>query len=230
MVVVPTNQKQFCRKAAFSLMLFFAGAFLVQSLWAAEAEATAVLNAYNSTENTILKRQVLYKLSENIVERGAAVAQWKKDLLNDAIGHKDPTVVESALFQIKMLELAEFNVRLVSLYKHATATYANMYDNRVKIAIVNAMAKTGRNDAIAFNLFQEILDPEKTKFTYIQGDVLNSIKVLNDPKYVPMVEKYNKYMNDAIDKKQAAGEDKMMYQVLIGYSDICTEIIQAHRR
>ncbi len=79
-----------------------------------------------------------------------------------------------------------------------------MYDNRVKIGVVNALASTGVADETVFNLYQEILDPEKSKFSYIQGDVLNAIKLLNDSKYVPMVEKYNKYMNDAIATKMVS--------------------------
>lgn len=230
MGMVPINPKQFFRKAAFSVMLFFAGAFLVQSIWAAEAEATAVLNVYNSTENTIIKRNALRMLSEDARVTGEAVAQWKKDLLHDALGHKDPTVVESAVYQIKMLQMAEFNSKLITLYYNATGAFANMYDNRVKIGVVNAFAITGKGDNNVFSLFQDILNPEKTKFTYIQGDVLNSIKLLNDPKFVTMVEKYNKYMQDAIAMKKAAGENLMMYQVLIGYSTICEDIIQKLRR
>ena len=230
MGMVPINPKQFCRKAAFSLMLFFAGAFLVQSVWAAEAEATAVLNAYHSTQNTVLKRKALRMLSEDARVTGEAAAQWKKDLLLEAIGHKDPTVVESAVYQIKMLKLAEFNQKLIGLYHNAGEVFANMYDSRVMIGIVNAFAITGKGDNNVFSLFQDILNPEKTKFTYIQGDVLNAIKLLNDPKYVPMVEKYNKYMQDAIAMKKAAGENIMMYQVLIGYSTICEKIFQTHRR
>ncbi len=229
MVMVPKNQKQNRRKAAIALTLFFACVFLVQSIPAADAEAQAVLNAYNSTDNTILKRKALRRLSEGERETGSAVAQWKKDLLSQALDHQDPTVVEAAAYQIQMLQLPEFNQRLIDLYHNATGTFANMYDNRVKIAVVNALAKTGKGDSRVFKLFQEILRPEVSNFSYIQGDVLNAINTLNESEYLPMVESYNAFMKEAIAKKKAAGENVIKYQVLIGYSTICDNIIRKLR-
>lgn len=230
MGMVSYNTKQYRKKAAFFVMLFFACVFLVQGLWAAEAEANAVLNAYNSTDNGILQRRAVRMLSEDARVTGAAVAQWKKDLLSQALDHKNPTVVEAALYQIQMLKLAEFNQRMIDLYHNATGEFANMYDNRVKIGVVNAMAITGKGDSKVFNLFQEILSTDVSKFTYVQGDVLNAIKELNESQYLPMVQNYNAFMKSAIAKKKAAGEHMIKYQVLIGYSTICEDIIQKLRR
>ncbi len=233
MVRVPKNHKLLYRKAAWLTMLFFVCAILMPVITAAEESATsasAVISAYESTDNTIMKRKALRDVTAYTRTTGKTVAQWQKDILRNAISHKDPTVVESGLFQIGELKLGEFNSKMIALYHNATGAFANMYDNRVKIGVVTALSKTGKTDENVFNLFQEILDPAKSKFSYIQGDVLKSIKQLNDSKYLAMVEKYNKYMKDAIAMKKAAGENIMKYQVLMGYSEICEEIIQSHRR
>jgi hypothetical protein len=233
MVMVPTNPKPLCRKAAFLGMLFFACAFLVQSAWAAEGsepEAAAVLNAYHGTQNTVLKRKALRMLSENVRATGVAVAQWKKDLLREALDEQDPTVVEAAVYQIKMLQMTDFNRKLIDLYRNAKDLYANVYDRRVQIAIVRALSITGKGDANVFALFQEVLEPVTSKFAYVQGDVLISIKELNDPKYTAMVEKYGAFMESAIAEKKAAGEHPMLYQILVDYASMCKDIVTTLKR
>lgn len=203
---------------------------LVTALIAEEIDKTSILSEYNGTENNIIKRKVLRKLSLDTEVKGSAVAQWKKDLLQEALQEKNPTVVEAAVQQIGKLNLKEFNNILISLYHKASDIYANMYDNRVKINIVKAFGKTGAGDNNVVNLFQYILDIENNKFTYVQGDVLQSINELNDLKYLSMVEKYGKFMEGAIAKKKAAGEDPMLYQVLKDYSSMCDNIVKTLKK
>lgn len=233
MVRVFITQKLFSKKVAFLLMLLFTCTFLSQSILAEDAvdsEAASVINAYKNTDNNIVKRQLLRGISRNTEATGSAVPQWKKDLLLEALQEKNPTVVEAAVHQITTLILPEFNQRLISLYQKAGELFANMYDSRVRISIVIALSKTGVADNNVFNLFQDILVPEKSKFSYVQGDVLQSIKTLDDPKFIPMVEKYGKFMEDAIAKKKAAGEHPMLYQVLVDYSSMCKDIVQTLKR
>ncbi len=233
MLRVPLVQKKFCRKVTFSLMLFFAGTFLIPGTFAADAvdsEAASFIKAYNEEDNNILKRNMLRDMAKKTRETGEAVAQWKKDLLLDGLQQKDPTVVESAVQQIGALKLAEFNRRLITLYQKSGDLFGNMYDSRVRISIVTALSRTGRNDITVFNLFREILDHEKTEFAYVQGDVLQSITMLNDPKYIPMVKKYGQYMENAIAQKRAAGEHAMLYQILVDYSSMCDDIVRTLKK
>lgn len=229
----PLFKKMFYRNVTVSLKFLFACSFLLQYSLAGEtedAEAGEIVSTYKNTENAIIKRKALRKLSQNTRETGEAVAQWKKDLISEALSEEDPTVVEAAVHQVTALALPEFNQRLIYLYHNAPDLFANMYDSRVRVSIVRALGKTGVADNSAFTLFQDILIPEKDKFTYVQGDVLMAIKQCNDPGFIPMVQKYGDFMKAAVAEKKAAGEDPVFYRILEDYSSMCDDIIRALKK
>lgn len=188
-------------------------------------DKASVLSLYN-TDNTIIKRKALRKLSAER-EFGKAVAQWKKDLLRTALQEVKPTVVETAVREVRYLNLTEFNNELVSLYRVAESKFANLYSDRVRNNIVQTLAVTGQNDAQVYELFKDALNPANERISLTDGDILDAIKGFQDAKYREMVQQYKAKIDRIEAEKKAQGIDPLRYSIYTSFSTSCAETLAA---
>lgn len=180
------------------------------------------LKSYQATDNTILKRKVLQTLSEGFDPTVGEAEQWKVDFLKEVLGERSPILVEAAAHQISSLHINKLNQDLITLFHKADEKYMG-YSERVQIAIVQTLGKTGSTEAV--QLFSNFLNNDNG--AYLGYEVLAAIAELNYPSLITPLHAYALKMEKRIAECKAKNKDPIFYSKFQTLKNLATDIEKA---
>jgi HEAT repeat protein len=180
---------------------------------------SAVIDAYNSTDNSIEKRTILKSLSKDY-EEGAAIPQWKVGLVKTGLAEKSPVVVEAAVKQAGKMVIKELTPQLITVFITADDRFMGGYPQRVRISLLYALGKTG-GEGVA-ELFIHFL--ENDNGSALGEDVLMAIKELNDPVLISAVQSYAMKMETKVSVLKAKNSDPIQYSRYVSYITLAGEV------
>jgi hypothetical protein len=183
-------------------------------------DGSSLIRTFESTENSIDKRNILKSLSQNEETQNSAVPRWKVDLITIGLADKSPVVVETAVKQVGKLGLTELSPRLIDHFKNADERFIGGYTDRVRIALFKALGKVG-GPGVA-ELFQEFL--ENDNGSGLGGDALLAVKNLNDPSLLNTVKMYMLKMDARIAEKKKINADPIFYSRYLNYLELARDV------
>ena len=201
-----------------STFLILCLAITVSSAQTETGSGSAVIDAYNNTDNSIEKRTILKSLSKDY-EEGTAIPQWKVDLVKTGLAETSPVVVEAAARQAGKLAMKSVTPQLINLFNTADDKFMGGYPQRVRISLFYALGKTG-GDGVA-ELFKKFLKNDNG--SALGGDALTAIKELNDPSLVNTVKSYAMKMEAKVSVLKAKKTDPIQYSRYLGYTALAKE-------
>lgn len=202
-----------------STFLILCLAITLSSAQTETGSESAVIDAYNNTDNSIEKRTILKSLSEGY-EEGTVIPQWKVDLVKTGLAETSPVVVEAAAKQAGKLVMKDVTPQLVNLFNTADDKFMGGYPQRVRISLFYALGKTG-GDGVA-ELFENFL--ENDMGSALGEDALTAIKELNDPSLVNTVKSYTVKMGAKVSVLKTKNSDPIQYSRYLGYISLAKEV------
>lgn len=185
--------------------------------------ALSVVNTYRSSENAIIRKNALKKLSViTFVQTDQLGPQWKRNLLKEALYDKNPIVVEEVICQIGELNIHDLNPLLIQLFSTSEVRFRG-YSGRIQIAILRTFGRIG--DEEVKKLLVDFLTNDKGSF--LAGKVLLTIKELNDPSLVEIVQEYSQKMDAKVAKLKAQNVDPMQYSMFLMHSELAKDIVKS---
>jgi len=205
----------------FNAILLVICGFTFGSLAADQGQSMeqATVKAYQATDNTIMKKRVLQTLSEGFNPQVDVAEQWKVDFLKDVLGERSPILVEAGAHQISKLQIKDLNPDLITLYHNADKKYMG-YSERVQIAIIQTLGKTGSTEAV--KLFTDFLNNDNG--AYLGYEVLAAIAELNDPSFITPLHAYALKMEKRIAECKAKKKDPIFYSKFQTLKNLATDI------
>ncbi len=201
-------------------LIFMIACSLVFTTSAVEkAMEKSTLDSYQSTENTILKKKVLQTLSDGFSPETDVVAPWKVTFLRDVLQERSPLLVEEASHQIGNLHIQDLTQNLIVLFNSAEEKYQG-YSERVQIAIVNTLGKTGGTSTT--QLFTKFL--ENDNGAYLGYEVLAAIKQLNNPVFIDCLNRYALKMDARIAELKTKNANPIFYSKFMALSTTAKDI------
>lgn len=210
---------RFILKNLLSIFLILCLAATISSAQTETSSGSAVIKAYNTTDNSIEKRTILKSLSKDY-EEGTLIPQWKVDLVQTALAETSPVVVEAAVKQAGKMVLKELTPQLITLFNTADDRFIGGYPDRVRISLFSALGKTG-GDGVA-ELFISFL--ENDNGSALGEDALMAIKELNDPLVISAVQSYAIKMEAKVSLLKANGSDPIQYSRYLRYITLAGEV------
>lgn len=203
-----------------STFLILCLAITISSAQTEAGSGSAVIEAYNNTDNSIEKRTILKSLSEGYEEGSVVIPQWKVDLVKIGLAETSPVVVEAAARQAGKLVMKDVTPQLINLFNTADDKFMGGYPQRVRISLFYALGKTG-GDGVA-ELFKKFLKNDNG--SALGGDALTAIKELDDPSLVITVKSYAMKMEAKISVLKAKNSDPIFYSRYLGYRALAKEV------
>ena len=211
------------RIISYSLMFICALTFTVSTVVTA-AEPASIVKKFNSSQNSVEKRELLESLENFTLEAGEKAPQWVVDLLSDALRDRSPVVVAEAAFQVGQFNVVELNTNLLSLYKESVTKFgASGYERRVQYSIIPSLGKVGNNEAKV--LISDLL--RKDNGTAIGNYLLEAIRNSNDPVFLNDLKLYKHKMANYVDLARGRGDDPILYSRKLAYLEFAAEIEKA---
>jgi len=204
---------------AFTILLVICGiAGLTPAADQVQSMEQSTIKSYMATENTILKKRVLQTLSEGFNSEVDVAEHWKVDFLRDVLKERSPVLVEAAAHQIGALHIKDLNADLITLFHAAEQKYMG-YSERVQIALVQTLGKTGGNEAV--KLFSDFLNTDNG--SYLGYEVLAAIAELNNPVLVTNLHAYAEKMKKRIAECKAQNKDPIFYSKFRRLKNLATD-------
>lgn len=187
-------------------------------------DTVSLQKKYTQTHNVIAKKRIIQSLFSNNHqnERNSSTAQWKIDLLKMAVGDSSPLVVETALHQIKKLQLSELSSELCFLFTGADQKFGT-YGDRVRIAVLDALGSLSCPGIVP--ILGDFLDRDKG--SDIAGDVLTAIQRLDEYRLFDAVVRYKEKMHHQMQHLKAIGVNPIFYRRFLLYRDQARSVIRS---
>lgn len=206
---------------AFHLLFIFT--LVLNSLAADPAQGSALLAKFNSSSNSVEKRELLASLKAYIPQNGQQASEWIVTLIGNGLKDENPVVVAEAAAQAGQFRLTQYVPGLIQLYNDAESKYAACgYVERVRYAIIPALGRTGTSDAK-----QLIVNQLKNDNGSDMGELLLiAVSDLNDPLLIKELTVYKAKMQALIQTLKQKGYDPLIYSLPQYYIELATEIEQ----
>lgn len=206
----------------FLLIFLLLISALSTSATAAEpAEGTAIVKTFNTSQNSVEKRELLASLKNYTPAAGEKAPQWVADLLGTALQDKSPVVVAEAAYQVGQFNIVELNTELLTLYKESVKRFgASGYERRVQYSLIPSLGKIGNSEAKA--LITDLLNNDKGS---AMGEYLmQAIKNSNDPAFLKDLKLYKQKMASLVEVAKKEGADPIFYSRKLAYIQIAEEV------
>ena len=185
------------------------------------AEGAAIVKTFNSSQNSVEKRELLASLKNYTPTAGEKAPQWVADLLGTALQDKSPVVVAEAAYQVGQFNLVELHTELLTLYKESVKRFgASGYERRVQYSLIPSLGKVGNSEAKA--LIADLLtnDNGSAMGEYLMQAMKNS----NDPAFLNDVKLYKQKMASLVEVAKREGADPILYSRKLAYIQIAAEV------
>ncbi len=203
----------------FILVLVFTA--YVPSTAAEPADAAAIVKKFNTSQNSVEKRELLASLKNYTPAAGEKAPKWVVDLLRTAFQDKSPVVVAEAAHQVGQFNAVELSSELLTLYKESVKRFGpSGYESRVQYSVIPALGKVGDSDAKVL-----IADLLKNDNGSAMGDFLmQAIKNSNDPAFLNDLKLYKHKMANFVEAAKRKGENPLLYSKKLAYIQAAAEV------
>ncbi len=225
-MLIPTANRKPDMAGLFFPILFI---YILCAFVAAEEHSAGriIATAFNATDNTIKKCELLFSLKKLIPETDRQTPVWIGELLGSALNDKSPVVVADAVYLIGEFNLAEYTPNLIALYNELRIKFGTSgYSERVQCAIITALGKNGTIEAKTF--LSRLLQSDKGSF---RGEyILSAIEQIDDPVFVKDVIDYKTRMETFVANAKRQGCNPFLYSVKSAYikraGDVGTSLLK----
>ena len=205
----------------FLILLFTLNTF---SSAADFTDGASMVKIFNTSENSVEKRELLVSLKNLMPEAGEKAPQWVVDLLRTALQDKSPVVVAEAAYQVGQFNAVGLNADLLTLYKESVKRFgASGYERRVQYSVIPSLGKIGNSEAKA--LIADLLTNDKGS---AMGEYLmQAMKNSNDPAFLKDLKLYRQKMANLVEVAKREGADPIFYSRKLAYIQIAEEVEKA---
>ena len=185
------------------------------------ADGAAIVKTFNTSQNSVEKRELLVSLKNYTPAAGEKAPQWVVDLLGTALQDKSPVVVAEAAYQVGQFNIVELNTELLTLYKESVKRFgASGYERRVQYSLIPSLGRIGNSEAKAL-----IADLLKNDNGSAMGNYLmQAIKNSNDPVLLTDLKLYKQKMASLVEVARREGADPIFYSRKLAYIQVAAEV------